>query len=37
MEISLAKIAEIVGGEIKGDVHKRIRDVALLTKPTVMQ
>ena len=28
MEISLAKIAEIVEGEIKGDVHKRIRDVA---------
>lgn len=28
MEISLAKIAEIVAGEVKGDVHKRIRDVA---------
>jgi len=28
MEMSLAKIAEIVGGEVKGDVHKRIRDVA---------
>jgi UDP-3-O-[3-hydroxymyristoyl] glucosamine N-acyltransferase len=28
MEISLAKVAEIVGGEVKGDVHKLIRDVA---------
>ncbi len=27
MEISLSKIAEIVGGEVKGDVDKRIRDV----------
>ncbi len=28
MEISLAKVAEIVGGDVKGDVHKLIRDVA---------
>ena len=28
MEISLAKVAEIVGGEVKGYVHKLIRDVA---------
>ncbi len=27
MEISLARIAEIVAGEVKGDVHKLIRDV----------
>lgn len=28
MEISLARIAEVVAGEVKGDAHKRIRDVA---------
>ncbi len=28
MEISLSKIAEVVAGEVKGDVHKQIRGVA---------
>ena len=28
MEMLLSEIAEIVGGEVKGDVHKHIRDAA---------